>query len=63
VRVLLTGGAGFIGSYVAEHLLQGGHEVAVLDDLSTGRRENVPREAKFYETDIRSGCADIFKDF
>jgi UDP-glucose 4-epimerase len=63
VRVLLTGGAGFIGSYVAEHLLQGGHEVAVLDDLSTGRRENVPREAKFYETDIRSGCADVFKDF
>ena len=63
MRVLLTGGAGFIGSSVAEHLLQGGHEVAVVDDLSTGKRENVPREAKFYETDIRSGCADVFEDF
>ena len=63
MRVLLTGGAGFIGSYVAEHLLQGGHEVAVVDDLSTGRRENVPKEAKFYQADIRSGCAEIFRDF
>src|SRR5215207_3097717 len=63
VRVLLTGGAGFIGSYIAEHLLQGGHEVAVLDDLATGRRENVPKAATFYEADIRSGCADIFRDF
>ena len=63
VRVLLTGGAGFIGSYVAEHLLRGGHEVAVVDDLSTGKRENVPKAAKFYEADIRSGCADVFSDF
>jgi UDP-glucose 4-epimerase len=63
VRVLLTGGAGFVGSYVAEHLLQGGHEVAVVDDLSTGRRENIPRGAEFYEADIRSGCAEIFGDF
>jgi UDP-glucose 4-epimerase len=63
VRVLLTGGAGFIGSYIAERLLQRGHEVAVLDDLSTGRRENVPKAATFYEADIRSGCADIFRDF
>jgi UDP-glucose 4-epimerase len=59
----LTGGAGFIGSYVAEHLLQSGHEVAVVDDLSTGRRENIPRGAEFYEADIRSGCAKIFRDF
>jgi UDP-glucose 4-epimerase len=63
VRVLLTGGAGFIGSYVAEHLLQSGHEVAVVDDLSTGTRENVPKGAEFYEADIRSGCAEIFRDF
>ena len=63
MRVLLTGGAGFIGSYVAEHLLQSGHEVAVVDDLSTGRRENVPGGAQFYEADIRSGCAEIFRDF
>jgi UDP-glucose 4-epimerase len=63
VHVLLTGGAGFIGSCIAEHLLHSGHEVAVVDDLSTGRRENVPRGAQFYETDIRSGCAEIFRDF
>jgi UDP-glucose 4-epimerase len=63
VRVLLTGGAGFIGSYVAEHLLQSGHELAVVDDLSTGKRENIPKEAKFYEADIRSGGAEIFRDF
>jgi UDP-glucose 4-epimerase len=63
VRVLLTGGAGFIGSYVAGLVLQGGHEVAVVDDLSTGRRENVPKGAQFYEADIRSGCAEIFRDF
>jgi UDP-glucose 4-epimerase len=63
VRVLLTGGAGFIGSCIAEHLLHSGHEVAVVDDLSTGRRENVPMGAQFYEADIRSGCAEIFRDF
>jgi UDP-glucose 4-epimerase len=63
VRVLLTGGAGFIGSYIAELLLHSGHEVAVVDDLSTGRRENVPRGAQYYEADIRSGCAEIFRDF
>jgi UDP-glucose 4-epimerase len=63
VRVLLTGGAGFIGSHVAEHLLQSGHEVAVVDDLSRGTRENVPNGAEFYWADIRSGCAEIFRDF
>ena len=59
----MTGGAGFIGSHIAEHLLRSRHEVAVVDDLSTGRRENVPRGAQFYEADIRSGCAEIFRDF
>jgi UDP-glucose 4-epimerase len=41
MRALITGGAGFIGSHLAEHLLSLGHEVAVIDDLSTGRMENV----------------------
>jgi UDP-glucose 4-epimerase len=63
VRVLLTGGAGFIGSQVARRLLGRGHEVAVVDDLSTGRRENVPDGARFYEADVRSGCAWIFREF
>src|SRR5215213_6566905 len=63
VRVLLTGGAGFIGSHVAERLLGCGHEVAVVDDLSSGKRENVPDGAVFYEADVRSGCAEVFEDF
>ena len=45
MRVLVTGGAGFIGSHIAESLVREGVEVAVLDNLSTGRRENVPPRA------------------
>lgn len=63
MRVLLTGGAGFIGSHVAEHLLAAGHEVAVVDDLSSGKRENVPDGASFQEQDIRAGCDGIFAEF
>ncbi|MBX3272389.1 MAG: NAD-dependent epimerase/dehydratase family protein [Sandaracinaceae bacterium] len=51
--VLVTGGAGFIGSHVADALLAAGHEVVVVDDLSTGRRENVPAAATFVRLDIR----------
>jgi len=53
MRVLVTGGAGFIGSHVVERLLAAGDDVAVLDNLSTGRRENVPSGVRFYETDVR----------
>jgi UDP-glucose 4-epimerase len=63
MRVLLTGGAGFIGSHIADHLLVRGHEVAIVDDLSTGKRENVPGGALFYERDIQSGCAEVFEEF
>jgi UDP-glucose 4-epimerase len=65
VKVLVTGGAGFIGSHVAEHLLARGHEVAVVDNLSTGKRENLPDNAVLYETDIRSGrsLASILREF
>ena len=63
MRILLTGGAGFIGSHVAGRLLERGHEVAVVDDLSTGKRENVPDRAEFYKTDIRNGCARVFEEF
>ena len=63
MRVLLTGGAGFIGSHIAGLLLERGHEVAVVDDLSSGKRENVPTRARFYEADIHSGCAEVFEDF
>ena len=63
MRVLLTGGAGFIGSHVADQLLVRGHDVAVVDDLSTGKRENVPEGALFYELDIRGGCIKAFEEF
>ena len=63
MRILLTGGAGFIGSHVAGRLLERSHEVAVVDDLSTGKRGNVPDGAEFYETDVRNGCTRIFEEF
>jgi len=63
MRVLVTGGAGFIGSHVAELLVSRGHEVAIVDDLSSGKRENVPEGATFYEADIRSGCEEVFDEF
>lgn len=53
MKVLVTGGAGFIGSHVADALLAAGHDVVVIDDLSTGRRDNVPASARFVEGDIR----------
>ncbi|NOZ28198.1 MAG: SDR family oxidoreductase [Chloroflexi bacterium] len=52
-KILVTGGAGFIGSHVVDAFLDAGHEVAVIDNLVTGKRENVNPKAKFYEVDIR----------
>ncbi len=54
MKVLVTGGAGFIGSHVVDHLIESGHNVAVVDDLSTGRRSNLNPKARFYQVDIRS---------
>ena len=53
-RALVTGGAGFIGSHVADLFLANGFEVDVIDDLSTGKRENVPDGATFHEASITS---------
>jgi UDP-glucose 4-epimerase len=50
--VLVTGGAGFIGSRVADSLLADGYDVVVADDLSTGKRSNVPERASFVELDV-----------
>lgn len=57
MKVLVTGGAGFIGSHVADELLAAGHQVVVLDDLSSGKREQVPARAEFVEGDIGSDLA------
>jgi UDP-glucose 4-epimerase len=56
-RVLVTGGAGFIGSHVAEAYLADGWEVTVLDDLSRGKRSQVPAGARFVQADVRSDQA------
>ncbi len=56
-KVLITGGAGFIGSTIADLFLSTGWDVAVLDDLSTGKRENVPARARLYPCDVRSAAA------
>jgi UDP-glucose 4-epimerase len=54
MKILVTGGAGFIGSNVVDGYIDAGHEVLILDNLYTGKRSNVNPQARFYELDIRS---------
>src|SRR5690606_37396651 len=54
MKILVTGGAGFIGSHVADALLGEGHQVHIIDDLSSGRRENVADAATLHVADLRS---------
>jgi len=65
MKILVTGGAGFIGSNVVDALVIEGHEVAVLDNLSTGRKENLNLYAKFFNVDITDfeSVEKVFKDF
>jgi UDP-glucose 4-epimerase len=53
LKILVTGGAGFIGSHVVDAYVAAGHEVAVLDDLSTGREDNINEDAKLHRADVR----------
>jgi UDP-glucose 4-epimerase len=57
MRVLVTGGAGFIGATTAAALLEAGHDVVVVDDLSTGHRDAVPGGARFVEADVTEAAA------
>lgn len=57
MRVLVTGGAGFIGAALARRLLGDGHEVTIVDNLSTGQRENLPAGASFVEADLGDPAA------
>jgi UDP-glucose 4-epimerase len=64
MKILATGGAGFIGSHVADAYLLAGHEVAVVDDLSTGSRENLDPRVRFWQVDIRSNALErVVADF
>jgi UDP-glucose 4-epimerase len=67
MRIIITGGAGFIGSHVADAYLAAGHDVVVLDSLwahGGGRRDNLPQKASFIHLDIRdAGIERVFRDF
>ncbi|MFW5737117.1 MAG: SDR family oxidoreductase [Halanaerobium sp.] len=63
MEVLVTGGAGFIGSNIVDGLVEKGYQVIVVDNLSSGKKENLNKKAKFYELDIRDQkLAEIFKE-
>ena len=62
MRILVTGGAGFIGSHVVDTFVAAGHQVAVIDDLSSGRRENLNPQATFYQLDVQDAAVgDVFR--
>jgi UDP-glucose 4-epimerase len=63
MKILLTGGAGFIGSNIADALLAKGHDVIVFDNLSSGKKENLDKKAKFYKDDIynKKEVDEVFK--
>lgn len=61
MKILVTGGAGFIGSHVADGFIEAGHDVVIADDLSSGATANVNAKARFHQIDIRdAGVAEIF---
>lgn len=61
MKILVTGGAGFIGSHLADAFIAAGHDVVIVDDLSSGRHENLNSRARFYQVDVRAAeIAEIF---
>jgi UDP-glucose 4-epimerase len=63
MKILVTGGAGFIGSNVVDAYIERGHKVVVVDDLSSGKKENLNKKAKFYKLDIcDSSLEEVFRE-
>ena len=63
MKILVTGGAGFIGSHVVDAYVAAGHEVVVVDDLSTGKRENLNPKARFHQLDVQDPkVVDLIRD-
>src|SRR3989338_6768280 len=52
MKILITGGAGFIGSHVADRFIEFGNEVVIVDNLYSGKKENINKKARFYNADI-----------
>jgi UDP-glucose 4-epimerase len=62
MKVLVTGGAGFIGSHIVDNLIENNHEVVILDNLTSGTVENINKKAAFYQVDMRGDLTQIFTD-
>ncbi|OPC82896.1 UDP-glucose 4-epimerase GalE [Embleya scabrispora] len=63
MRLMVTGGAGYVGSVVAAHLVEAGHDVVVLDDLSTGHRDAVPEKAEFVRGRVQDAAGHLDASF
>lgn len=64
MNILVTGGAGFIASAIARDYLKNGHQVIIIDDLSTGKKSNLPEGAVFLELDVRSSTLmEVFQEY
>src|SRR3989344_5269216 len=65
MKIFVTGGAGFIGSHIADKLIENGHDVAVLDNLRSGKREFINSKATFFEVDVvdKQALEKAFEDF
>ncbi len=62
MKLLVTGGAGYVGSVCAARLLKAGHEVVVLDDLSTGHADAVPDGCRFVQADLADAAGDLLAE-
>lgn len=62
MKLLVTGGAGYVGSVCAARLLESGHDVTVVDDLSTGHADAIPSAARFVEADIAEGAGQLLAE-